>query len=193
MSQKHSGAFFMGQGRAFPTPSGPWHQDPRGARRDLLNPVMLGLILPADPRRLGQASSPAPSAPAAGSEPMQLPMEVAREWADKVDAYMQQVQAIQDYVKAHPDEAAASGLAKDAVGLPPSGDIAAFPHLKIVYDKLRAGKEVTEAEMDLIPALGVALIAPSQKLAALQPSLVTPLNIAIGAGIVALAVGLVVL
>lgn len=187
MSQKHSGAFFMGQGRAFPAPFGPWHPDPRGSRRDLLNPIMLGLILPSGPRRLGEASTPA------AAEPFVLPQDVANQWADKVDGYLSQVQAIQDYVKAHPEEAVASGLAKDAMGLPPSGDIAAFPHLKSVYDKLRAGKEVTELEMDLIPALGVALIAPSQKLAVLQPPLVTPINIAVGAGIVALAVGLMVL
>lgn len=178
----------MGQRTAFAASFGPWHADPRFARRVLQNPVTLGLIS-VRPHFLGQAPDPIP----AGNDPFVLPQDVANQWAAKIEGYMIQVQAIQDYVRAHPAETAASGLAKDAQSLPPSGDLAAFPNLKAVYDKLRAGREVTEAEMDLIPALGVALIAPSQKLATLQPSLVTPINVGISAGILALIVGLVVL
>lgn len=191
MTQKHGGTFFMGQGMGFSAPFGPWTADSKGVRRDLQNPVALGL-LPARPRFLGEAVPP-PSAPATGNEPFSLPQDVANGWADKIDEYMRQVQAIQDYVRAHPSEAAASGLAKDAAGLPPSGNLAEFPHLKTVYDKLRAGQEVTELEMDLIPALGTALVVPSQKLAVLQPSLLTTTNIAIVGGVLALAVGLTVL
>jgi hypothetical protein len=193
MSRNHGGSFFMSRRNAFLAPFGPWYASPVGTRRDLQNPVILGL-LPARPRFLGQASTPPAAAdPAPGNEPFNLPQEVARDWADKIDAYMAQVQAIQDYVRTHPAEAAASGLVKDAAGLPPSGDLSAFPHLKAVYDKLRAGHAVTEAEMDLIPALGVALIAANQKMAMLQPTLLTTTNIAVAAGVLALAIGLAVL
>jgi len=153
---------------------------------------VLGL-LPTRPRFLGQASTPPAADPVPANEPFNLPQEIARDWADKIEAYMQQVQAIQDYVRAHPAEAASSGLAKDAAGLPPSGDLAASRNLKTVYDKLRGGHAVTEAEMDLIPALGVALIAPNQKIAVLQPTLLTTTNIAVAAGVLALAIGLAVL
>lgn len=195
MIQKHGGSFFMGWGAGFSAPLGPWTVDANSGGRTLQNPVPLGLI-PARPRFLGQAPPPpaaAPATPATGNEPFSLPQDVANGWADKIDESMRQVQAIQDYVRAHPAEAAASGLTQDAAGLPPSGNLAEFPHLKTVYDKLRAGQEVTEAEMDLIPALGTALIVPSQKLAVLQPSLLTATNIALGAGVLALAVGLAVL
>lgn len=180
MSQKHGGAYFMGQGPSFAAHAGPWHTDPGISRRDFQNPVLLGLLM-------GQATT------SSADEPFTLPLEVSREWADRVDGYLLQVQAIQDYVREHPAEAASSGLSRDAASLPPSGDLSAWPKMKAVYDKLRAGDEVTEEELDLIPALGTALVSVNQKLAALQATLLTPLNIGIGAGILALAVGLVVL
>jgi hypothetical protein len=184
MSQKHGGAYFMGQGPSFAAHAGPWHPDPGLSRRDFRNPVPLGLIL-------GQAASPAVEA--STDEPFTLPLAVSREWADRVDGYLLQVQEIQDYVRANPTEAAASGLAREAAALPPTGDLAAWPKLKAVYDKLRGGLEVTEAELDLIPALGTALVSANQKLAALRTTLLTPLNIAVGAGVIALAAGLLLL
>lgn len=178
------GGFFMGQPSAFIA---------HATLRDFQNPVALGRIDPPRTIALAQSASPSPAPASSGNDPLGLPIDVAHEWADKIDGYMKQVQDIQDYVKAHPSEATTSGLVKDAAALPPSGDLAAWPKMKALYDKLRAGQDVTELELDIVPALGVALISANQKMAALQTSLLTPTNIGIGAGILALAVGLVVL
>lgn len=160
---RHGGAFFMGT-MHFGAAYGPWYSN-----------------------RLGQAASP----------PIQFAPGASKDWATKIEAWMQQVQAIQDYVKAHPTEAAAAALDKDAANLPSSGDIASYPKLKAVYEKLKAEQPVTEDEMSCVPALQAALIPANQKLAALQApatsGILTPTNIGIGAGILALAVGIVVL
>lgn len=153
---------------------------------NFMNPISLGIPIPI----IGQSA--APEDPTA-SEPMQLPAEVSREWADKIDLYLKQVQAIQDYVRAHSEEAQASGLTKDAAALPASGDLSAWPKMKDLYDKLRAGQPVLEEDLDLVPALGVALISANQKLPPAGGLALSPLQIGIGAGIVALAIGVMVL
>lgn len=178
MSQRHGGAFFMGSTSGFAAPYGPWYAAP--ARRAAM------LAGPVRAYALAQAA-----------QPIQFQPGASKDWASKIETWMKQVQAIQDYVKAHPAEAAAAGLDKDAANLPASGDIASYPKLKIVYDKLMAEQPVTQDEMACVPALQAALIPANEKLTALQgqaPStLLTPTNIGIGAGILALAVGLVVL
>lgn len=171
MNIVHGMGFFSGLGAA----------RPRAV--DFLNPIALGIPIAI----LGQ------NAPTAAPEPMQLPIPVASEWADKIDLYMKQVQAIQDYVKAHPEAAQASGLAKDAAALPASGDLAAWPKMKDLYDALRAGHPVLESDLDLVPALGVALISANQKLPPDGGLTLSPIQVGIGAGILALAVGVVVL
>lgn len=188
MSQRHGGAFFMGQNAFFSASYGPWYAVAQPPVPEFRGPFLQRR--PLTVRWMGQGQG----TPPAGAQP--LTKAAAAEWADKVDVYLRQVQAIQDYVKAHPAEAAAAGLDRDAANLPPSGDLAGYPRLKAVYDKLRAGDPVNPVEMGCIIALETALTPANEKLARLQaqaPSLLTPTNIGIGAGILALAVGLVVL
>jgi hypothetical protein len=190
MSQRYGGAFFMGQNYFLSAAYGPWIAVAQPPVPEFRGPFLQRRPLMV--RWMGQGQP----TPPAGSQP--LTPEAAKEWADKVDVYLGQVQAIQDYVKAHPTEAAAAGLDRDAANLPPSGALASYPRLKAVYDKLRAGDKVEPVEVGCIVALEAALGQANEKLARLQaqeaaPSILTPTNIGIGAGILALVAGLVVL
>ncbi len=116
------------------------------------------------------------------------------DWLSKIHQYMDVVGQIQAWVQANPAQAVSVGLDKDAANLPPSSDISSYPKLAQVVDDLQNHRPLDTSELQCVQNLGAAVGAAQDKIAAFQGSLLTtPMGIGIGAGILALVVGVVVL
>ncbi len=116
------------------------------------------------------------------------------DWLSKIHQYMDAVGQIQAWVQAHQTEAVSVGLDKDAANLPPSSDISSYPKLAQVVDDLHNHRALDTSELQCVQNLGAAVQAAQDKIAAFEGNLLaTPVGIGIGAGILALVVGVVVL
>lgn len=125
-----------------------------------------------------------------------LSQELRDQWLSKIDVSMGEVEKIQDWVKSHPEEARSVGLDRDVLNLPPSSDVASYPKLAGIVAALKSGEPIDTTELQCVESLMVAVKAANEKIDAFSGGFVnfakSPLGIAIGAGIVALGVGLVV-
>lgn len=126
-----------------------------------------------------------------------LTSDLEASWLSKIRSYMSDVGMIQDWVRANPEKAASVGLDKDAANLPPSSDVASYPKLAQVVDDMENHRPIDTSGLQCVQNLGAAVQAAKDKIDAFPVGFAqfatSPLGIGLGAGVLALAVGLVLL